>query len=68
MRNRMRWFNISAPVIRIRGNHIRLWNLFNRHTSDGDHWWGIGILQVNRRHLVFVGFCGVYFFFVGETP
>lgn len=68
MRAKFRWFNIGSPVVRIKGRNVRLWNLFNRHTSEGDHWWGVGIIQIGNRHLAFVGYCGIRFLFVGETP
>lgn len=49
-----RWFNISAPLWRIKGQPVRLWNLFRRYSTEG-HWWGVGLLQVGNRHLLFVG-------------
>ena len=64
----MTWFNIGSPVFTIKGRYVRLWNCFNRRTSDGDHWWGVGLLQVGNRHLVFVGYCGVNIAFIGQTP
>lgn len=68
MRAKFRWFNISAPPVKIRRQYVRLWNLFNRHTNDGEHWWGVGVLSINRRHLFFVGYCGVRVCFIGKTP
>lgn len=65
--NALRWFNVGAPLIRVGGRTVRLWNLFNRHTNEGDHWWGVGLLQVNRRHLFFVGHCGISVLFAGQT-
>ena len=51
----LQWFNISAPMWRLpRGSHLRFWNAFNRH-STGGHWWGLGLLQLGRRHLFYVG-------------
>lgn len=66
---RLDWFNVSSPYWRIgrRRILIRPWNLFNRRTNDGDHWWGFGLLQIGRRHLFFVGHCGVSLLFIGQT-
>lgn len=68
------WFNLSAPWLRFgrRGGPlarpgIRLWNLFNRVTNTGDHFWGIGLLQINSRHLLFVGDDGVRVVFLGRS-
>lgn len=29
---------------------VRMWNLFNRRTTDG-HFWGLGVAQIQSRHL-----------------
>jgi hypothetical protein len=58
----LRWFNWSGP----RFCGVRLWNLFNRRSTDG-HFWGVGILQWRKRHLCFIGHCGVSVLFIGET-
>lgn len=67
LRSRWRWFNLDGPSFKVMGRRVRLWNAFNRHTNDGDHWWGFGVLQVNRRHLFFVAFSGVSVLFIGQT-
>jgi hypothetical protein len=43
-----RWFNVSSKWYR----NVRLYNLFNRHANDGSHWWGFGIIQYRKRHLL----------------
>jgi hypothetical protein len=66
----LNWFNLGARSILFRTNRsqsgIRVvpWNLFRRHTSDGDRWWGGGILQIGNRHLFYVGHTGVCIGFV----
>lgn len=64
-----RWFSVPSPMWRIPGtrSRVRLWNCFNRHTSDGDHWWGFGVLQIGRRHLFCVAFSGISVLFIGQT-
>lgn len=66
-----RWFDIGGPCFKLNyGRRVRfvwLWNLFNRHTADGDHWWGIGVFQIGNRHLFYVGHNGVSIAFVGRT-
>lgn len=67
-----RWFNWGSREIalRWRGNliaYLWLWNLFNRVSRDG-HTWGVGVLQVQNRHLFYVGSGGVSICFVGRTP
>lgn len=62
-----RWFNAGSPNLKIRGRNVWLWNAFNRYTSDGEHWWGGGLLQVGRRHLLYVGHSGVSVLFIGQT-
>jgi hypothetical protein len=62
----VRWFNLSDPWVlgKYRKPSIRLWNCFNRHTRDGDHFWGIGVLQMGARHLLYMGFDQVAMGFV----
>lgn len=60
----LRWFNISAPYWLIGPVRLRLWNLFNRRAQDG-HYWGLGLLQINGRHLLYIGHSGVGLFFLG---
>lgn len=48
------WFNASAKPLLIKGRSVRLWNLFKRRSTEG-HWWGVGLLQVGTRHLLFLG-------------
>ena len=67
MLSSMRWFNWDAPRLSILGRNVWFWVLFNRHSTEG-HWWGVGILQVGRRHLLFVGHCGIRALFIGQTP
>jgi hypothetical protein len=66
-----RWFNISGPCFKIayrrRVNFIHLWTLFNRHTADGDHWWGVGVLQIGNYHLFYIGHGGISVAFIGRT-
>lgn len=65
-----RWFNWGAPVWhpyrRKSGDlvYVKLWNLFRRCAADGDHWWGAGLLQIDTRHLAYVGHTGVCVGFV----
>ena len=63
------WFNASAPMwlmpVKWRRwvSSVRLWNLHNRRSSEG-WWWGIGVLQIGRRHLLYLGDRGVCVAFV----
>ncbi len=68
-----RWFNIGAPMIRIdgptqRGIHVWLWSCFNRRCADGDHYWGVGLLNINGRHLFYVGHENIDILFVRVWP
>lgn len=55
------WFNVSAPVWLIPAPHragkvfVRLWNLHRRHSAKDGKWWGFGLLQIDKRHLFYVG-------------
>jgi hypothetical protein len=68
----LRWFNWSAPGIPIRRGkrgiigYVWLWNLFNRVSTDG-HFWGVGVLQIQNRHLFFIGDQGISILFIGRT-
>lgn len=66
-----RWFSFSTNAhLRYFGKkhlYFKLFNFFNRHTADGDHWWGLGFLQLNKRHLFYVGHSGVSVLFIGKT-
>ena len=59
----MNWFNWSSPWI---GN-VRLWNLFNRQCKGEEHYWGIGIMQIGNRHLLYIGDRGFLVLFIGKT-
>lgn len=53
------WFSLSAPAIWVHRGLSRpiliwLWDCFHRETEDGRHW-GIGLLNISGRHLVYVG-------------
>ena len=66
------WFNWSAPEIPIRHRkrgiiaYVWLWNLFNRISTDG-HFWGVGVLQIQNRHLLYIGYNGISICFIGRT-
>ena len=66
----LRWFNVSGPCFKLawrrRVNFLWLWNCFNRRTADGDHWWGVGVLQVGHRHLLYMGHSGISILFLGR--
>jgi hypothetical protein len=56
------WFNISSRMWLLplgwRVEHpqltsVRVWNAFRRVTTQGTSW-GFGVLQIGRRHLLFV--------------
>lgn len=51
-----RWFNLHRGFIHIFGLRVKLFNAFNRVCESGAHYWGFGILQINRHHLFFVGY------------
>lgn len=71
MHSNIRWFNLSAPrwTVRVLGHRVsvRLWNVFNRVSTEG-HWWGVGVIQIGRRHLMYIDSAGVYVLWIGETP
>lgn len=46
---RRRWFRRRMPKRVVRGWLLRPWNLFG---SAAGEYWGAGLLQFNRRHLV----------------
>lgn len=53
------WFNVGAPALVVcwRGNliaHVWLWDCFRR-VSESDHAWGVGLLHVKRRSLIYIG-------------
>jgi hypothetical protein len=64
-----KWFNISSQSYMWRGSFLKLINLFNRENPDNsdDHWWGFGLLQVNQRHLFYIGHSGISIFWIGKT-
>jgi hypothetical protein len=67
----MHWFNWGAREIAIRRNgnliaYMWLWNLFNRVSTDG-HFWGVGVLQIQNRHLSYIGSNGISICFIGRT-
>ena len=65
---KIRWFNISAPSLKIGNLYIRPFTVFNRRCADGDHYWGISLLQIGKRHLFCVAFSGVSILFIGKVP
>jgi hypothetical protein len=68
----MNWFNVSCPRVILRTNrrqgiYVVLWNLFRRVTAEDGTWWGIGLLQIERRHLAYVGSSGLCLAFLWLT-
>jgi hypothetical protein len=67
-----RWFNLSAPLWIIHFRRIALafclWTLFNRRCADGDHYWGVGLLQIDHRHLFCIAHSGISILFIGRIP
>ncbi len=61
------WFNLSAPWCRPGGLWVRLWNVFNRRSTEG-HYWGFGLLQIQQRHLLYLGHSGAMLLFLGCRP
>jgi hypothetical protein len=57
------WFNIGFG----RKGKFKLFNLFNRVTSDNQHWWGCGLCQYCQRHMFYVGHSGVSILWIGKT-
>lgn len=71
----LRWLNVSTPLWLVgrKGIPIRLFQAFNRVSTEG-HWWGVGVLQCGNRHLLLVagshgaeGARGIYPFFLRRT-
>lgn len=63
------WFNLGGPCFIVRKPRtffVWPWVLFNRVSTEA-HWWGLGVLQVGKRALFYVGDGGVSFLFFGET-
>lgn len=54
------WFYLSSPWVTVKNNHFRFWNLFNRKCKDA-RYWGIGILQINTWHFIYIGDMGFRF-------
>ena len=67
-----RWFNLSPHGILWRGYLIKPWNAFNRwfdphwatQMNEPAHQWGFGLLQIGRRHLIYIGHDSAYLLFV----
>ena len=62
----MLWFNLKSPTFKVLGKTVKLWNLFNRVSEDA-HWWGVGLLQVGKRHLFLAHHGGVCLLFLNES-
>jgi len=52
------WFSLSAPCFQLTATHWHFlfipWELFNKQCADGDHFWGLVLLNINGRALVSV--------------
>jgi hypothetical protein len=59
----LKWFNFGTDFLHTFGILWKPLNAFNRESVDG-HWWGFGILQIQSRHLFYVGDGGIWLFFV----
>ena len=62
-----RWFNITIGERMLLRRRFTLFELFNRHTADGEHWWGIGVLQIDQRWLFYVGYNSASILFIGQS-
>ena len=63
----LRWFNLHPDFYTVWGLNVKLFNCFNRHTDEGEHFWGFGVLQIGSRHLFCVSTSGVSVLFLGRT-
>lgn len=63
----LHWLNITIGGWHILGIRVTLFEVFNRVCADGDHYWGIGILQFGQRWLFYVGYNGVSILFIGKS-
>ncbi len=65
----MRNFNLGSPYFSrhfFNYKHhlyVRPWNFFKSGTVDG-FWWGVGLVQINGRHLFYSGHRGTCLLFV----
>ena len=60
------WFNLNPkPNLQIRGSYIKWFNCFDRDSNSG-HFWGLGLLQINKRHLFYIGHSGISILFIGR--
>lgn len=50
------WFNLHRGFIKVFGKNVKLFNAFNRVCANGDHYWGFGLLQIGRAHLLYIGY------------
>ncbi len=61
------WFNLNPDFKRkVFGKNFKWFNCFRRVSNDGTYW-GIGIIQIGKRHLLYIGYTGTAFMFFG-TP
>ena len=63
----LHWFNITIGDGNILGRRVTLFEAFNRVCADGDHYWGIGVLQLGQRWLFYVGYNSVSILFIGKS-
>ncbi len=67
-----RWFNVDGPLLALYcpwfSLSMRPWAAFNRRCADGSHYWGFGLLQVNKRFLFAHMFSGTSVLFIGRIP
>lgn len=62
------WFNLNPKFNgKLFGRYLFKWFNCFRRVSVGGTYWGIGILQVENRHLFYIGFNGMSVLWIGTT-
>lgn len=60
------WFNVSTPCWKVAGKYVTLFQVFNRRAQQA-HWWGFGLLQIGKRHLLLIHHGGLRALFIGTS-
>ena len=59
------WFNFNPKFQgKVFGKNFKWFNCFRRKTTEG-LFWGIGLLQIGNRHLLYIGQSGISFLYIG---
>lgn len=61
------WFNLNPEFNgKVFGRNFKWFNCFRRLVEGNTLYWGIGLLQIGKRHLFYIGQSSISILYIGK--